>query len=157
MGFFAAELAQILRAHGVTPNASPWATLARMHLHPQLIDRLKKAADDPEVIAAMPEPHLAQLRAELELSLNEQARLQAGIEADVMLRMMRYHSYPLNDAMHVANGVFAAMLKDRLANQCQTITYAETSDAVNDAIIAGRGRRGRGIRRRVEAPQEDLP
>lgn len=156
MGFFAGELESILRAHVAHPQGSPWSILARMGVHPQQIDRLKKAAEDIAQVATLPDPAMRQLRSELELSLSEWARLQAGIEADVFLRMLLYHSYPIDEAANVANSIFAAMLKDRIANGGGEHLFPGLSDEVNVAIQAGRGRRGRGIRRRVEAPDSEL-
>jgi hypothetical protein len=127
-----------------------------MNVHPQQIDRLKKAADDIGQVATLPDASLQQLRIELELTPQEWSRLQAAIEADVFLRMLLYHSYPLDDAVNTANNVFAAMLKDRLATGGGQYNFPQLSDGVNLAAIAGRGRRGRGIRRRVEAQPEEI-
>jgi hypothetical protein len=156
MGFFAGELENVLRNHISHPQGSPWSILARMNVHPQQIDRLKKAADDIGQVATLPDISLQQLRNEIELTPLEWSRLQAGIEADVFLRMLLYHSYPLEDAVNTANAIFAAMLKDRLATGGGEVILPELSDAVNMAIQAGRGRRGRGIRRRVEAQPEEI-
>lgn len=156
MGFFAGELENVLRNHISHPQGSPWSILARMNVHPQQIDRLKKAADDIGQVATLPDVALQQLRTEIELTPLEWSRLQAGIEADVFLRMLLYHSYPLEDAVNTANSIFAAMLKDRLATGGGEVILPELSDAVNMAIQAGRGRRGRGIRRRVEAQPEEI-
>ena len=156
MGFFAGELYAILSAHQSHPQGTPWSILARIGVHPQQIDRLKKAADDIGQVATLPDVALQQLRNEIELTPLEWSRLQAGIEADVFLRMLLYHSYPLEDAVNTANSIFAAMLKDRLATGGGELILPELSDAVNMAIQAGRGRRGRGIRRRVEAQPEEI-
>jgi hypothetical protein len=156
MGFFAGELENVLRNHISHPQGSPWSILARMNVHPQQIDRLKKAADDIGQVATLPDVALQQLRIEIELTPLEWSRLQAGIEADVFLRMLLYHSYPLEDAVNTANSIFAAMLKDRLATGGGEVILPELSDAVNMAIQAGRGRRGRGIRRRVEAQPDEI-
>lgn len=115
MGFFAGELAAILQAHLSHPGGSPWVTLTRMGVHPQQIDRLKKANEDIGQIASLQESHLTQLRQELELTPLEWARLQAGIEADMFFRLLLYHNYPLEEAANRANAVFASTLKDRLA------------------------------------------
>src|SRR5579883_2575357 len=112
MGFFAGELEHVLRNHTTHPQGSPWSILARMNVHPQQIDRLKKAAEDIGQVATLPDQSMQQLRTELELTPLEWSRLQAGIEADVFLRMLLYHSYPLEDAVNTANAIFAAMLKD---------------------------------------------
>lgn len=156
MGFFAGELEHVLRLHIAHPQGSPWSILARMNVHPQQIDRLKKAAEDIGQVATLPDVSLQQLKQELELSPAEWSRLQAGIEADVFLRMLLYHSYPLEEAVNSANAIFAAMLKDRLATGGGEYIYPELSDGVNMAIQAGRGRRGRGIRRRVEAQPDEI-
>ncbi len=156
MGFFAGELEQVLRNHISHPQGSPWSILARMNVHPQQIDRLKKAAEDIGQVATLPDVSLQQLKQELELTPAEWSRLQAGIEADVFLRMLLYHSYPLEDAVNTANSIFSAMLKDRLATGGGEMIFPQLSDSVNMAIQAGRGRRGRGIRRRVEAQPDEI-
>ncbi len=115
MGFFAGELAAILSAHQSHPQGSPWAILTRMGVHPQQIDRLKKANEDIGQIATLPQPYLSQLRAELDLTSPEWARLQAAIEADVFFRLLLYHNYSLEEAANRANAVFANVLKDQLA------------------------------------------
>src|SRR5271165_2340937 len=115
MGFFAGELAAILQTHVNHPDASPWSILSRMGIHPQQIDRLKKAAEDLAQVATLQSAQLQQLRQELELSPGEWARLQAGAEADTFLRLLLYHNYSLEDAANKANAVFAAALKDKLA------------------------------------------
>jgi hypothetical protein len=114
MGFFAGELYAILEAHWAPPSATPWSLLSRMNVHPQQIDRLKKAADDIGLVATLKGSDLQRLRDELDLSLIEWARLQAGMEADIFLRLLLYHTYPLYEAANKANMIFAAELKDRL-------------------------------------------
>lgn len=115
MGFFAGELAAILSAHQSHPQGSPWAILARMGVHPQQIDRLKKANDDIGQIASLQNSFLVQLRQELDLAPMEWARLQASVEADVFFRLLLYHNYPLEEATNWSNAIFASALKDRLA------------------------------------------
>lgn len=115
MGIFAGELAAVLQSHISHPNGSPWAILTRLGVHPQQIDRLKKAHDDIAQVATLQASYLQQLRQELELTPYEWARLQAGIEADAFMRLLLYHNYSLDEAANRANSVFAAALKDRLA------------------------------------------
>ncbi len=115
MGFFAGELAMILQAHLHHTGDSPWETLTRIGVHPQQIDRLKKASEDIGQIANMQESYLIQLCEELELTPLEWARLQAGIETDMFFRLLLHHGYRIEVAANRANDVFASALKDRLA------------------------------------------
>jgi len=149
MGFFAGELEAILRNHVAHPNGSPWSILTRMGVHPQQIDRLKKAHDDIGQVATLQGSHMQQLRQELELSPIEWARLQAGIEADTFLRLLLYHNYPLDEAANKANAVFSAVLKDKLATGGKTDNvYASLSNGDSAAIDANQAQRPRAIRRR---------
>lgn len=120
MGFFAGELAAILSAHQTHPQGTPWAILSRMGVHPQQIDRLKRATEDLGHIASLQNDYLLKLRHELDLSPVEWARLQAAIEADVFFRLLLYHDYSLEEAANDANAVFSAVLKDRLATGGKT-------------------------------------
>lgn len=156
MGFFAAELESLLRQHSAHPQASPWAILSRLGVHPQQVDRLKKAADDPRLIATLPEKFLPSLQQELGASPQEWARLMAGIEADVAIRMTQYHGYDGDEGMNTGNAIFSAMLKDRLAQIQLGDAAPEILSALDTTMQrAGRGRRGRGIRRRVENVEAD--
>ena len=150
MGFFAGELEAILRSHVAHPNGSPWSILTRMGVHPQQIDRLKKAYDDIGQVATLQTSYLSQLRQELELSPIEWARLQAGIEADTFLRLLLYHNYPLEEAANKANAIFTATLKDKLATGGKTDKiYAPLSESDAAAINANQVQKPRGIRRRA--------
>lgn len=150
MGFFAAELETIL-ADRAKNSARPWSVLSRMGVHPQQIDRLKKAAEDVRQVASLPEPSLEQVRVELELTPYEWARLRAGMEADVTLRMTDYHGYSNEDIMNMANTIFSNSLKDRIAQEQIGLTSEQLTSAFDTAMQrAGVGRRGRGINRRVE-------
>lgn len=150
MGFFAGELEAILRAHVSHPNGSPWSILTRMGVHPQQIDRLKKAFDDIGQVATLQSSHLQQLKQELELSPAEWARLQAGIEADTFMRLLLYHNYPLEEAANKANAVFSAALKDKLATGGKSENvYAPMSESATAAMTTPRPRRMRGPRRRL--------
>lgn len=115
MGFFAGELYAVLERHKCADLASPWDILARMGLHPQQIERLQCACEDVATVASLQAPYLTQLRQELQLTPIEWARLQAGIEADVYLRLLLYHKYSLEEAASKANMIFAAAIKDKLA------------------------------------------
>jgi hypothetical protein len=149
MGFFAGELEAVLRAHVAHPNGSPWSILTRMGVHPQQIDRLKKAFDDIGQVATLQGTYLQQLRQELEMAPAEWARLQAGIEADTFLRLLLYHNYPLEEAANKANAVFSAVLKDMLATGGKTDNvYAPLSESDAAAINANQPHRPRGVRRR---------
>src|SRR6185437_8415236 len=107
MGFFAAELEALLQTR-IPAHVSPWAILSRLHVHPQQIDRLKNAAADPRQVTALQAKDLQMLCQEVEVTPYEAARLHAAIEADVFLRLLSYHAYPLEDAMNTANAIFAA-------------------------------------------------
>lgn len=155
MGFFAGELQAILQTHVTPIGSSPWALLTRLGVHPQVIDRIKKAADDIAQVATLPENNLIQLKQELELTPAEWARLQSGIEADTFFRLLMYHNYPLEEAANKANAVFAATLKDKLATGGKSDSvYAPLSEDATTAMIQSRPRRGRGPGRR---PKEVLP
>jgi GAF domain-containing protein len=130
MGFFAGELEAVLRAHVTHPNNSPWAILTRIKVHPQQIDRLKKAQEDIEQVATLHVSYLQQLRQEFDLNPAEWARLQAGLEADSFLRLLIYHNYPIDDAINHANAIFAEVLKDLLA------TGRKTDDIYVQATIS---------------------
>jgi|GEM_PF-4563459 len=157
MGFFAGELEAILKTHSTQPNGSPWSILTRMGVHPQQIDRLKKAYEDISQVATLQASYLQQLRQELELSPIEWARLQAGIEADSFLRLLLYHSYSLEEAANKANAVFSSVLKDRLASGGKTdLTYAPLSESDNAVIEANQTSRGRGKRGRKETIKENI-
>lgn len=112
MGFFAAELYAILQAHN---PRDPWSLLARMGIHPQQIDRLKRASENPSEVASLYGPDRERLRQELEPTTLEWARLIAGSEADTFLRLLLYHNKPIDQAMEQANATFASTLKDHLA------------------------------------------
>lgn len=154
MGFFAAELENILHAHLSHEGASSWSILSRLGIHPQQIDRLKKAADDIMLVSTMPEADFDRLCAELQLSPLELARLHAGTEADVALRMTKYHGYSDEEVANIANAIYSSSLKDRLTQHGIAYVPADVL-SVCETIMqqAGKGRRGRGIRRRVEVPQ----
>ncbi len=115
MGFFASELATILKVHNTVPHESEWAILFRMGTHPSQVERLQHSADDFGQVATLPSHTIQQLRQELGLSPIEYARLQAGVEADAFFRLMVYHHYPLEEAANKSNAVFANALKDKLA------------------------------------------
>jgi hypothetical protein len=148
MGFFAGELEQILRDHITHPQGSPWVILKRMNVHHQQITRLKIATEQLAQVATVSEATLQQLRVELELSLLEWARLQAGMEADAFLRLLLYHSYALDDAVNTANAIFAMTLKDQLTTGAGKWHFPELSDQQPGTRIIARGSRKPIIRRR---------
>lgn len=115
MGFFAAELADILDRHRKADEATPWEVLARMGIHPIQIERLQQAEIEFDHVASLPAQSMQNIRQELGLSALEWARLQSGLDADTFLRLLLYHNYPIEEAANKANAVFAAALKDRLA------------------------------------------
>lgn len=115
MGFFAAELADILDRHRRVNDTSLWDELERMGVHPAQIERLQQAVEDFEHVVTLPLHTLQPLRQELGLIPLEWARLQAGVEADTFLRLLLYHNFPMEEAANKANAVFAAALKDHLA------------------------------------------
>lgn len=154
MGFFAGELASILQAHVTHPGGSPWSILTRLGVHPQQIDRLKKAHDDLAQVATLQSTYLQQLRQELELTPGEWARLQAGIEADAFFRLLMYHNYPLDEAANKANAVFSSTLKDRLATGGKSESvFPMLSQTDQAGIVPSQTPRRRGPRRK-EAPIE---
>ena len=154
MGFFAGELEQVLFAHAQV-QGSPWSILARLSIHPQQIDRLKKAADDITQVATLPDVALQQLRHELELTPAEWSRLQAGAEADASMRMLMYHSYPLDEAVNHANAIFAASFKDRLITNGGDRISIHLSDG-QAGSSAPRARRSRRPVNDVSDGQADL-
>ncbi|MBA3826837.1 MAG: hypothetical protein H0X24_23455 [Ktedonobacterales bacterium] len=138
MGFFAGELEHILRTR-VPALASPWTILTRANLHPQRIERLKRAAEDISQTTTLPLDVQQQLRRELDLTATEWARLQAADEADKFMRLFIEHHYPLEEAVNKANAVFASALKDRLASG--DLVIAQLSDGHPTAPPPARGRR----------------
>jgi hypothetical protein len=153
MGFFAGELEDVLSAHVAHPHGSPWAILTRMGVHPQQIDRLKKAADDIGQVATLQAVHLQQLRQELELTPVEWARLQAAIEADTFLRLLLYHNYPLDEATNKANAIFAATLKDKLATGGKSENVYAPLSAEDAASLQEPPPHRPRVRRRSAQPQ----
>ncbi len=119
MGFFAGELEHALRAR-THANGSPWTLLTRASLHPQRIERLKRAAEDISLTTTLPPDVQQHLRRELDFSPMEWARLQAAHEADTFMRLFIDHHYPLEEAVNKANAVFASTLKDMLAASALT-------------------------------------
>ncbi len=118
MGFFASELYAILERRAEHPQVgTPWTILSRLGIHPQQVDRLRKANDELGLIATLPAALISKVQNELELTKEEYARLMAAMEADVFLRLLLYHQYPLEEAANRANSIFAAALKDLLAAQ----------------------------------------
>lgn len=149
MGFYAAELEQFL-ATRTQHQASPWSVLSRMGMHPQQIDRLKKAAEEPVNVSAAPKEFQRRMRDELQITPAEWYRLMAALEADVTLRICLYYGYDTDTAMNLANVEFACVLKDRIA-QGDLALPSELADAMDTTMLAAADpRRGRGIRRRVE-------
>lgn len=128
MGFYAAELAAILQAHVTHPGGSPWSILTRLGVHPQQIDRLKKAHDEIAQVSSLQQRFKDELTRDLELSPRDVARLAAAEEADAVLRILMYHNYPLDEAANRANAVFATLLKDRLAAGGRSTIYAPGAD-----------------------------
>lgn len=153
MGFFAGELATILSHHLPHPSSSPWSLLSRQGVHPQQIDRLKKASEEISLIASLPEATILQLRSELELTTLEFSRLQAALEADVFLRLLIYHSYPMDEAVNKANAVFAATLKDMIASGGSEHVFPPLSGRDQQGIETQRLPNRPG-RRRKAAPEE---
>jgi hypothetical protein len=114
MGFFAGELEAVLREHNPISQESSWNILHRLNLHPQQIERLQHAAADIGQVATLPSRSLVQIKQELNLGSVPWARLEAGIEADACMRLMMYHNYSLEEAVAIANAIFAQTFKDRL-------------------------------------------
>ena len=139
MGFFASELKTALSA-----RLALWDVLKRMGVHPNQIDRLIKAADDFALVAKLPSPTIQQLRQELNLNPIEYARLQAGVEADNLLRLMVYHNYPIEEVANKTNAVFASALKDRLATggKSESVYPALPNMAAARAVVPPPRRRG---------------
>src|SRR5271165_4967687 len=98
MGFFVGELVSVLETYMQPSDDSPWSVLARIGIPDQQIDRLESALDDITVIASLPTVQQQFIQQELELLPREWARLQAGAEADVFLRLLLWHNTPLEDA-----------------------------------------------------------
>ncbi len=118
MGFFASELYAILERRVEHPQVgTPWTILSRLGIHPQQVDRLRKANDELGLIATLPASLITKIQNELELTKEEYARLMAAIEADVFLRLLLYHQYSLEEAANRANSIFAASLKDFISAQ----------------------------------------
>ena len=138
MGFFAGELEQVLRARTHAQN-SPWSILARANLHPQRIERLRRAAEDISQTTTLPIEVQQQLRRELDLSFTEWARLQAAEEADTFMRLLIDHHFPLEEAVNTANAVFTSTLKDKLVSG--EIVHVQLWDGHDAAPPPPRGRR----------------
>lgn len=112
MGFFASELGAALSAHGES-----WACLgARFGVHQQQVERLMQAEADPFFVSTLQRTACDQVAKELDFSPLEIARMVAGGEADTFFRLMIYHNYPIEEAMNKSNSVFAAALRDHMAN-----------------------------------------
>lgn len=111
MGFFASELYSVLEAHNST-DGNPWTVLSRMGIHPQQVDRLKKAFDDPGQIATLHESFVDQIKSTLNINTNEWSRISAALEADLILRLLLYHNYELYRALNIANAVFSSTFRD---------------------------------------------
>lgn len=150
MGFFASELATVLKEHNTLPLESEWAILHRLGVHPDQVEHLQKAADDFALVATLPSPVVHQLRQELGLSPIEYARLQAGLEADAFMRLMVYHNYPIEEAANKSNAVFANALKDKMATggKSESIYPALTGMAGSSAVTPPPRRRGRAKKNR---------
>jgi hypothetical protein len=135
VGFFAGELERILSKR---QKNSPWSLLSRMGIHPQQVDRLKKAYDDIGQVATLQKAHLDQIRFDLELSQEEWARLNSASRADTVLRLFLYHDYPLDQAARMANAIYVDTLQNLLlvGDKMEDIFYPDES-----AIEAGAGRR----------------
>lgn len=137
MGFFAGELQFILEKRVSHPQGSPWAYLTRLGVHPQQVDRLRKASEDIGLIATLPEASMRALRQSLDLTIDEWSRLQAGLEADTFLRLLLYHDYPLEEAANRANAVFAATLKERLTLNGDETKQPSHQPSLDDAELIG--------------------
>ncbi len=120
MGFFASELAAALQAH-VRSNQSPWAVLSRLGVHPQQIDRLKKAAEDFGLVASLKMEVIVQIEQEIEATRYTHFRLMAALDADQMLRLMAYHNYPVDEIANNANALFNASLLDMMASGSEQV------------------------------------
>ncbi len=150
MGFFAGELESVLEIHAST--GSPWSILTRLGVHPQQIDRLKKAHDDISQVATLQATYLQQMRHELELTPVEWSRLQAGIQADIFLRLLLYHNYPLDEAADIANSVFALKLRNSLAVGGKTeLQFAPFSQADYEQLKSAESVKPRTVRVRKAA------
>lgn len=150
MGFFAGELAAILQAHLPDGEHDPWCILVRQGIPDSQIKRLKLAADEPEVIAGLAGEQQQVVRRELELTPGEWARLQAGAEADTLLRLWLSHRETHDTAFEKANGVFSQALKDRLATGGMSESiFPKLSERDQAAIKPGpQHHRPRGPRRK---------
>lgn len=143
MGFFAAELETVLKDHNLHERANYWSILTRMGVHPQQIDRLKKAAEDAASVASLQTSHLDQLCRENDLTHAERCRLIAGVDADTILRLLLYHNYPLEEALNKANAIFAASLKDHLASSDPHAIYVRVEGISLPPPVKKRGYRKR--------------
>jgi hypothetical protein len=114
MGFFASEFLAIMQCR-VAPGRSPWSTLQSFGVSDAQIKRLQAAAENIGEVATLPYSNLRAISQTFEFTLSEDARLLAALEADVFLRILLYHNYPLDRAAIYANAAFAGSVKDHLA------------------------------------------